>query len=110
MSRKVQRRWAVIGKLSAIGLVAALGACSSPEPQLYTIGIVPGTRRTGGPKVIQLRQIGLARYLERAPIVRSSESYRLDVRANDWWGEPLAPMLSRVLIEELVGPEQRLSH
>ena len=48
-----------------------------------------------------LQQIGLARYLERSQIVRSSENYRLDVMSNDWWGEPLGAMLSRVLVEEL---------
>jgi uncharacterized lipoprotein YmbA len=51
--------------------------------------------------VIALQQISTARYLERSQIVRSSENYRLDVMSNDWWGEPLAAMLSRVLIEEL---------
>ncbi len=56
---------------------------------------------TGAPKAIELRQIGLARYLERSQIVRSSENYRLDVMANDWWGEPLGAMLARVLVEEL---------
>ncbi len=91
----------------ALGVAAALGACSSPEPALYAIAPVSGTVQTSGPKAIQLRQIGLARYLERSQIVRSSENYRLDVRANDWWGEPLAPMVSRVLIEEL---GQRLPH
>ena len=60
-----------------------------------------GSARTGAPKVILLQQIGLARYLERSQIVRSSENYRLDVMPNDWWGEPLGAMLSRVLIEEL---------
>ena len=34
-------------------------------------------------------------------IVRSSENYRLAVMSNDWWGEPLGAMLSRVLVEEL---------
>ena len=58
-------------------------------------------RAAGGPKVIVLQQIGLARYLERSQIVRSSENYRLDVMPNDWWGEPLGAMLSRVLIDEL---------
>jgi hypothetical protein len=48
-----------------------------------------------------LHQIGLARYLERSQIVRSSENYRLDVMSNDWWGEPMAAMLSRVLVDEL---------
>jgi len=90
-----------LARLVALGLTMMLSACSSPEPVLYTIAAVPGPVQTGGPKVVQLRQIGLARYLERSQIVQSSENYRLDVRANDWWGEPLAAMLSRVLIEEL---------
>ena len=87
--------------LVAAGWVAALAACSSPNPVLYTIAPVPGTPQTGGPKVVALQQISTARYLERSQIVRSSENYRLDVMSNDWWGEPLAAMLSRVLVEEL---------
>jgi uncharacterized lipoprotein YmbA len=81
--------------------MAALAACSSPSPTLYTIGPVQGPVQTGGPKVVALQQISTARYLERSQIVRSSENYRLDVMSNDWWGEPLGAMLSRVLIEEL---------
>lgn len=87
----------------ALGLVvlAAVAACSSPNPRLYTIAPVPGAAAQGAPPVILLRDIGLARYLERAQIVRSSEDYRLDVQANDWWGEPLGAMLGRVLVAEL---------
>jgi uncharacterized lipoprotein YmbA len=48
-----------------------------------------------------LREIGLARYLERSQIVRSSEGYQLEVEANNWWGEPLGAMIGRVLAEEL---------
>jgi uncharacterized protein len=81
--------------------LAALAACSSPSPVLYTIAPAPGATQAGGPKVVALQQISIARYLERSQIVRSSENYRLDVMENDWWGEPLAAMLSRVLIEEL---------
>jgi uncharacterized protein len=81
--------------------VAVLAACSSPNPALYTLAPVPGTPQGGGPKVIVLREIGLARYLERSQIVRSSEDYRLDVLANDWWGESLGTMIGRVLEEEL---------
>jgi uncharacterized lipoprotein YmbA len=87
--------------LVAAGSVAALAACSSPNPVLYTIAPVQGTPQTGGPKVVALQQISTARYLERSQIVASSENYRLDVMSNDWWGEPLAAMLSRVLVEEL---------
>jgi uncharacterized lipoprotein YmbA len=90
-----------IGRLVGYSLAAALVACSSPNPVLYTIAPVPGSTQTGGPKVVGLQQISLARYLERSQIVRSSENYRLDVMSNDWWGEPLGAMLSRVLVEEL---------
>lgn len=83
-------------------LVTVLTACSSsPNPTLYTIAPVPGTEQTAAPKVILLQQIGLERYLKRSQIVRSSENYKLDVLANDWWGEPLGAMLSRVLVAEL---------
>jgi uncharacterized protein len=90
-----------VARLVAFGLTAALAACSSPSPVLYTIASAPGTPQTGGPKVVALQQISTARYLERSQIVRSSENYRLDVMENDWWGEPLGAMLSRVLVEEL---------
>ena len=88
-------------RLAGLVLVVALAACSSPNPVLYTIAPVQGRTHTGGPKVIAIQQISMARYLERSQIVRSSENYRLDVMSNDWWGEPPGPMLSRILIEEL---------
>lgn len=93
-------------RCAALAIAAAVAACKSPDPNLYTIAPIPGTpapalARGGAPKIVMLRGIGLARYLERNQIVRSSENYRLDVLANDWWGEPLGAMLGRVLVEEL---------
>ena len=88
-------------RLVALVLATVLAACSSPSPVLYTIAPVQGPVQSGGPKVIVLQQIATAHYLERSQIVRSSENYRLDVMSNDWWGEPLSAMLSRVLTEEL---------
>jgi hypothetical protein len=90
-----------IARLAALAVAAVLVACSSPSPVLYTIAPVQGPVQPGGPKVIVLQQISTAHYLERSQIVRSSENYRLDVMSNDWWGEPLSAMLSRVLTEEL---------
>ena len=87
--------------LIVLALAALPVACSSPDPALYTIAPAQGRVQAGAPKVIALQQISTARYLERSQIVRSSENYRLDVMSNDWWGEPLGAMLSRVLIEEL---------
>jgi uncharacterized lipoprotein YmbA len=90
-----------IAPLAAAASLAALAACSSPNPVLYTIAPVSGAIQNSGPKVIALQRIATARYLERSEIVRSSENYRLDVMSNDWWGEPLGAMLSRVLVDEL---------
>jgi uncharacterized lipoprotein YmbA len=95
-----RREW-LLGGLAT----AALAGCVSPQPDLYTLAAVPGPVLRGGPRTVMLRGIGLARYLERPEIVRSSEDYRLDIRANAWWGEPLGAMLSRVLVQ---GLSQRL--
>ena len=92
-------------RLAGLVLVMALAACSSPNPALYTIAPVAGPEQSAGPKVVLIQQISVERYLERLQIVRSSESFRLDVMSNDWWGEPLGAMLSRVLVDEL---QQRL--
>jgi uncharacterized protein len=79
-----------------------LAACSSPNPALYTIAPVSGpAAQTGAPSVVVVRDVAVARYLERSQIVRSSDNYRLDVMSNDWWGEPLGAMLNRVLTDEL---------
>ena len=48
-----------------------------------------------------VKDIGLASYLDRREIVRSSEGYKLDVMSNDWWGESPGGMLGRVLVVEL---------
>jgi uncharacterized protein len=95
------RRMRRLALLAALGLFSALTDCSSPNPNLYTIAPISAATQTGAPKVIAMRQIGIARYLERNQIVRSSENYRLDVEANDWWGEPIGAMLARVLVDEL---------
>jgi uncharacterized lipoprotein YmbA len=83
------------------GVAVLLAGCMSPTPKLYTLAIVPGPEQHGAPKVVEVRAIALAHYLERSQIVRSSENYRLDVLGNDWWGEPLDAMLARVLVQEL---------
>jgi uncharacterized protein len=88
-------------RLLAVALVALVAGCSSPNPNLYTLAAAPGPAIGHGPKVVMLRDLSLAHYLDRPQIVRSSENYRLDVMSNDWWGEALGPMLTRVLVEEL---------
>jgi uncharacterized protein len=88
-------------RVVAVLLIAILADCSSPNPALYMITPTSAYSQGRGPKIIVLQQVGLANYLRRSEIVRSSENYRLAVMANDWWGEPLSDMLTRVLIEEM---------
>ena len=91
--------------LLALALPVVAAACSSTDPVLYTIAVKPGPVLPAGPPVVQLREIGLARYLDRREIVRSADGDRLGVAYNDWWGEPLGGLLARVLV---VGLSQRL--
>jgi len=81
--------------LPAAALLVA--SCASPNPSLYTLEMLPGPVRRPAARVIELRSIGLARYLERSQIVRSSENFRLEVLSNEWWGEPLDAMIGRTL-------------
>src|SRR5437868_8799158 len=80
----------------------ALDACSaSPNPNYYSVAVRPGPTFPAGPKIVLLRDIGLASYLDRKEVVRSSEDYKLGVMSNDWWGESLGSLLGRVLVVEL---------
>ncbi|MGE5148497.1 MAG: membrane integrity-associated transporter subunit PqiC [Rhodospirillaceae bacterium] len=96
-----------IGRRSFACLVlpALAAACSSTDPVLYTLQVKPGPQFPKSPPVVQVRDIGLARYLDRREIVRSSADYKLGLASNDWWGEQLGGMLSRVIV---LGLSQRL--
>jgi hypothetical protein len=91
----------------ALCAVLTAASCASPNPKLFTIAPQPGPQLVGTPKVVEVKSIGTARYLQRNQIVRSSDGYRVDLRPNDWWAEPLDSMLGRVLVEDLA---QRLPH
>ena len=93
-----RRRFILLGPL---GLLVVGGCGSSPDPVLYTLAAQPGSPQGGGPRAVMLRDVGLARYLDRPQIVRASDGYLLDVSRGDWWGEPLGRMIGRVLVEEL---------
>jgi hypothetical protein len=94
-------------RFASLALPFLGAACSSPDPVYYTVATRTGPSFPSGPKIVALKDISLASYLDRREIVRSSQGYKLDVMSNDWWGEPLASMLGRVLVVELA---QRLPH
>jgi len=98
----MQRR---LPAFSALLAVVGLVACASPDPKLYTLSDVPPAAaasplaRAG--QTIVLREIGLARYLDRPQIVRSTDDFQVAVSQDDWWGEPLGRMIGRVLVADL---------
>jgi uncharacterized lipoprotein YmbA len=88
---------------AALALALALAGCAtSPTPNFYTLALVAGSVQHPALRSIELRRIGLAGYLDRPDIVRSAAHYRLELAANDRWGEPLGGMLARVLSEDLL--------
>lgn len=85
---------------ATVGLLA-LASCSSPDPSFYTLAPVRGTPIPGGPALVELRRPGIAGYLDRSEIVRSSSPYQLKLNSVERWGEPFGDMLGRVLAEDL---------
>jgi uncharacterized lipoprotein YmbA len=78
-----------------------LAGCASPEPAYFTLAARPGAPQPGGLRLVELRRIGLAGYLDRPEIVRTSADYRLHLGAGERWGEPLGALVARVLAEDL---------
>jgi uncharacterized lipoprotein YmbA len=98
----VSRRAIACGLL----VLAALPAgCASPTPVLYTLDTVAGPVVGRGPRIVVLQDVGLAPYLDRQQIVRSSSNFHIDVESNNWWGESFTAMIGRVLAAEI---DQRL--
>ncbi len=78
-----------------------LAGCTSPDPVNYTLRAIPGTPQAGGPKLVELRRIGVAGYLDRSEIVRQQTDYRLSLSGQERWAEPLGGMVARTLAEDL---------
>ena len=82
-------------------LAAGLGGCASPEPAYYTLQARPGPSAASKVRLVELRRIGLAGYLDRPEIVRNNADYRLRIAGGERWGEPLGDLIARVLAEDL---------
>ena len=91
---------AIVCVSSRLALIVALAACSSPNPALYTIAPVTGRRAERGTEgdPAAADRPASATWSARRSSARP-KTIRLDVMSNDWWGEPLAAMLGRVLVE-----------
>lgn len=102
MTRLARRPFlALVPVLAWLSAGLTLSGCTSPKPTLFSLDPVPGAVINAPKRVILIRQVSIARYLDRSPIVRSSYGYRIILYQNDWWGELPSPMMTRVLAENL---------
>jgi uncharacterized lipoprotein YmbA len=92
----------IVAPLTLALTLALLAACASPTAELYTLAAQPGPVAHLAAHGVEVRRIGLAGYLDRGEIVRSSAAFRLRLADNQRWGEPLGSMLERVFTEDLV--------
>ena len=97
MSRAIPALLRLAGLLS----LAAVAGCASARTSYFALAPVTGTPANGGPVTLEVRQPGIAGYLDRNGIVRGDNDYRLDVASTQVWGEPLSDMLGRVMAEDL---------
>jgi uncharacterized lipoprotein YmbA len=82
-------------------LMLLLTSCSSPEPTYYSLQPVPGQDFAHQIRVIEVRPLGLPGYLDRSEVVLSDASYRLGIKDQARWSEPLAGMMRRVLGQDI---------
>lgn len=100
------RRRRFLAGLGGGAVAAGVTGCASPEPSYYTLAARPGQAQAGGAqaggaKLVELRRIGMAGYLDRPEIVRNNSDYRLRLGSAERWGEPLGDLVARILAENL---------
>lgn len=83
-----------------VALPAALAACATPSPRVFTLRPEPGTAVANTPPALLMRSVLLPKYLDRPQIVRS-DGVELSLYELDRWGEPLADLTTRVLASNL---------
>lgn len=89
-----------------LALPALIAGCASPEPNYYTLAprppaSPPPLSAQPRPRLVEMRRIGLAGYLDRPEIVRNNADFRLRLGTNQRWGEPLADLVARILAEDI---------
>lgn len=92
-------------RLCALLVLLPLGDCVSAEPELYRLTAAPGRPRSAPPVRLELRDVRLARYLDRPGLVRAAGGTQLVVEDGQRWAGPLDDMITQVLSQDL---EQRL--
>ncbi|HEX4337253.1 MAG TPA: PqiC family protein [Polyangiaceae bacterium] len=83
----------------AAALMAACG--SSPEPVYFALGPSPGTIHALALGPVEIREPGIAGYLDHSELLARSSGNELRLARAERWGEPLGHMIGRVITEDL---------
>ena len=88
---------------TALALLLPLlaAACSSPAPKLFTLERSAGDPIERPLAAVVLREVNIAKYLDRPQIVSHRTAYELAYSDTERWGEPMDEMVPRILIEDL---------
>ncbi|MBN8874443.1 MAG: membrane integrity-associated transporter subunit PqiC [Rhodospirillales bacterium] len=86
---------------TALLLLLLVGACTSPDPVLYTLRATQGTPKAGASRAVVLRRPSLPRYLDRNAIVTGMPGYKVETSGGERWAEPIGSMFARVLVQDL---------
>lgn len=86
--------------VSVIGL-SAFACGRSAEPTYYALSPTRGATFNAPALLVKVLRVSVAGYLDRETIVRAIRDNRLELAAGEHWSEPLASMLTRVLVEDL---------
>jgi uncharacterized lipoprotein YmbA len=82
--------------------VALTSACgSSPEPLYFALSPSPGTARAVPLGPVEIREPGIAGYLDHSELLARSSGNELYLARSERWGEPLGRMIGRVIAEDL---------
>lgn len=84
-----------------VALALAAAGCNSPLPAFYTLAPIPGTPIERPLPPVALRDVVVAKYLDRPQIVSHRSEYQLALDDRERWAEPLDEMVPRVLVEDL---------
>jgi uncharacterized lipoprotein YmbA len=101
MNRALARSIACSFAWLVLGTGAGVGCGTTRDPSYFALEPRAGSARVGAPKLVELRRPSVAGYLDRADIVTRVKGSQLKLDTGERWAEPLAEMISRVLMRDL---------
>ncbi len=78
-----------------------VASCRAAPTRYYTLVAQPGTVIDRPLPIVAVRQVQIAKYLDRPQVVRRKSAFEFSVSDLDEWAEGLDQMATRVLIDDL---------